>query len=471
METYPPSRRSLAMLLAFALTCFGTTLFVWKQFGGPVPFAPKGYRVHLLFAQGTNLAPNNDVRISGVPVGRVVAVDAHGELTDATIQLDGDHVPLPSDARAIVRTKTLLGETFIALTPGTAAARKLPDGGTLAAAQVAPTQQLDQVLSTFDAPTRRAFGHLTADLSAALGGRGGDVSAALADAQPATANLQRVLGILDAQQGDVSQLVADAGATLRAVGARGTALQSLVTSGDRVFATTAARDRALTATVDALPPFESSLRGTVGQLDATVRDGGPTIHALRPIAPLVAPAVRELSALSPRLRALFGALPPVIRDAGPGLDAADRLISSVAGLAPVLEAAGRELVPVVELLGAYRREILAQVVNLGTSLQAATPQPAGPPLHYLRVLFPIMNESQFGASRRLPSNRYNPYFPPGAQDLLGSGGLRAFDCANTANPAPVPVTGNGTPPPCQAQAPWSFGSVARSYPHLEQGPP
>ena len=174
------------MLILFALGCFLTTLFVWRQFGGSTPFTPAGYRFHVLFAQGTNLAPNNDVRISGVPVGKVVAVRPRGQLTDATIQLDSSHVPLPSDARAILRTKTLLGETFVALTPGTPRAPKLPDGGTLPVAQVAPTQQLDQVLSTFDPPTRRAFQRLVSELSLATAGRGPDLSAALADAQPAT---------------------------------------------------------------------------------------------------------------------------------------------------------------------------------------------------------------------------------------------------------------------------------------------
>lgn len=470
METYPPTRRALLMLLAFALVCLLTTLFVWKQFGGSLPFAPKGYRFHVLFQQGTNLAPNNDVRISGVPVGKVVAVTPRGELTDATIQLADRYVPLPSDARAILRTKTLLGETFVALTPGSPRAPKLRDGGTLPAAQVAPTQQLDQVLSTFDPRTRRAFQQLVGEMAAAGAGRGSDLSAAVADFQPASANAQRLLSVLDAQQGQVSQLIADAGSVLRSVGARGASLQTLVRAGDAVFSATAARDAGLTATVRALPPFLATLRTALGNLDLTVRQGGPTVHALRPAAPLLRPALAEVSSLSPRLRSLFAALPPVLRDARPGLDAADRLVSSVAGLAPVLDSAGRELVPVVQYLETYRREILAQITNLGTDLQGSTPQPGGAaPIHYLRVLFPFDNESLFGAGKRVPTSRYNPYFAPGAQDLLGKGGLRALSCANTGNSAPPDV--GGSPPPCVTQSPWTWQGVTRSFPHVQLGAP
>ena len=59
------------------------------------------------------------MRISGVPVGKVVKLElGPGETTDATIQLDERYAPIPRDARAILRSKTLLGETYVELTPG-----------------------------------------------------------------------------------------------------------------------------------------------------------------------------------------------------------------------------------------------------------------------------------------------------------------------------------------------------------------
>ena len=473
METQKPTVRALAMLVAFALVCFLTTMFVWREFGGSIPFAPKGYRFHVLFQQGTNLAPNNAVRISGVPVGKVVAVAQRGQLTDATIQLDQQYVPLAADARAILRTKTLLGETFVALTPGTRGGPKLPDGGTLPVSQVQQTKSLDQVLATFDPPTRQAFQHLFGDLSAATAGHGGELNAALGGVQPATYDVNRLLGILDAQRSQVATLIADTGVTLRAVGARQDAIQGLVAAGDRVFSATAADNGAVTSTVRSLPPFLASLRGALADADQTVKLGGPALHELRPAAPLVRPAVAELTSLSPRVRSLLVGLPPVIAAARPGLSAANRLVTSVAGLAPVLDTAGTELVPVVDYLTVFRREILAGMVNLGMDLQASTPAQAGSsasPLHYFRVLFPFNNESLFGAAQREPSNRHNPYFAPGGQDLLASG-LRAFSCANTSNPATVPVVSSGTSPPCLTQSPWDFRGATRSYPHVERSAP
>ena len=49
----------------------GLLLFLWLAFGGPIPLKLQGYRFGVSFAEATQLATEADVRISGVPVGRV----------------------------------------------------------------------------------------------------------------------------------------------------------------------------------------------------------------------------------------------------------------------------------------------------------------------------------------------------------------------------------------------------------------
>ena len=69
-----PSLGKIAAMVLFALSCFGLLLFLWLAFGGPVPLKPKGYRFHTSFAEAGQLALEADVRISGVPVGRVKTI-------------------------------------------------------------------------------------------------------------------------------------------------------------------------------------------------------------------------------------------------------------------------------------------------------------------------------------------------------------------------------------------------------------
>src|SRR4051794_12903214 len=155
MQKQAPSFGRIFIMAAFALSCFGLLLFLWLAFGGSIPLKPKGYEFKVPFKEATSLAVEADVRISGVPVGKVKSIKlAKNGYNEATIQLDPRYAPLPSDARAILRQKTLLGETYVELTPGSRFAPKLKEGATLSAAQVSPTVELDEIFRAFDDKTR-----------------------------------------------------------------------------------------------------------------------------------------------------------------------------------------------------------------------------------------------------------------------------------------------------------------------------
>ena len=470
MVTQAPSRRTIALLIAFTLTCLCLTLYVWTRLGGTVPFGARGYRFHALFQQASQLGMQADVRISGVSVGKVVGIRQAGDRTDATIEMRPEFAPVPQDTRAILRVKTLLGETFVALTPGSRSAPKLGEGGTLAPSQVAPTQQLDQVLSAFDAPTRRNLRLWLTGTATSLDGRGQDLNAALGYADPAVTDLSAIMTILARQQDAVGRLIGDSGTALRALGSRQADLQDLVRSGDQVFAATAAQGRQLTSTVRALPPFLASLRSARGAVDRTSGLAGPSLAALRPAAPLLRPALKEVILLAPPLRALLAELGRFIDTAQIALPAATHMIDALRPLNDVLLPAARQVAPVIDLVLAYRREVVATVANVGAASQATGPSDLGAPLHYLRTLLPTTNESFVGQSQRLASNRHNPYFAPGGLAAMSGGGLLASDCRNTSNPQTIPVIGSG-PPPCRVQSGWTFQGQTRYFPHVAPAAP
>ena len=70
-------------MVAFAASCIGLLLFLWISFGGSIPFAPRATAAASEFNEAVQLAQQSDVRISGVSVGKVVAVslDRHTGLT------------------------------------------------------------------------------------------------------------------------------------------------------------------------------------------------------------------------------------------------------------------------------------------------------------------------------------------------------------------------------------------------------
>ena len=110
-----------------------------SSFGGPVPLKPKGYRFQVAFPEAATLATEADVRDRRRAVGKV----AQGARPRRQPHAGHDRAraafaPMRKDTRAILRQKTLLGETYVELTPG-ARRRELDEGGRLADARVAET--------------------------------------------------------------------------------------------------------------------------------------------------------------------------------------------------------------------------------------------------------------------------------------------------------------------------------------------
>src|SRR3954467_864057 len=146
MQKEGPSLGRIAAMVIFALSCFGLLTFLWISFGGSVPLKPKQYQLTINFPEATTLAEAADVRIAGVTVGKVRSKDLDKELnrTRVVLRIDPKYAPIPKDTKAILRQKTLLGETFVELAPGNPSSGKLADGGTLHNAQVDATHDPDQ---------------------------------------------------------------------------------------------------------------------------------------------------------------------------------------------------------------------------------------------------------------------------------------------------------------------------------------
>src|SRR4051794_16896573 len=256
MQKQAPSLGRIFVMVAFALSCFGLLLFLWLAFGGSIPLKPKGYEVKIPFREATSLANEADVRISGVPVGKVKTIKLNRDgLNIATIQLDPKYAPLPSDARAILRQKTLLGETYVELTPGSPTAPKLKEDGTLRPAQVSPTVELDEIFRAFDDKTRQSFQVWMQSLAQGVNGRGQDISDAIGNLPAFATDTNDLLKVLVVQEGGVSRLVRNTGQVFSALSERRGQLSGLITNANAVFQTTADKNQQLADTFRIFPTF------------------------------------------------------------------------------------------------------------------------------------------------------------------------------------------------------------------------
>jgi phospholipid/cholesterol/gamma-HCH transport system substrate-binding protein len=419
-----PSLGRMLSMVAFALSCIGILLYLWLVFGGSIPLRPEGYRFHVKVPEATQLAQEADVRISGVNVGKVKKKepDKKTGLTDVVIELQPAYSPIAKNTHAVLRQKSLLGETYVELSPGRRGTPRLADGGQLSSAQVAPTVELDEIFRTFDPKTRRAFESWLAEQGRAVGEGGQSLNDALGSLTPFAQDVDAVLRILDKQDVATRGLVRDTGDVFDALSERRGQLRALIGNSNRVFQTTAARDRELADTFVAFPTFLRETRTTTRRLSDFARKTNPLITQLRPAARELSPTLVDLKAISPDLKGLFRDIGPLITVSKPGLPALERTLDQTKPLLARSDSYLRSVQPITDYLGLYKKEIAA-FFSLDAASTQVTDLPPGSsrPLHYLRTTNPVNPEVLAAYPRRIPSNRSNPYTEPGGYSQLARG--------------------------------------------------
>ncbi len=457
----PPISRVITMVL-FALSCVGLLLFLWLSFGGTIPLGAQGYRINVSFPNAQDLATQADVRIAGVTVGKVVStkLDPQGNRTMATLQLQTQYTPIRKDTRAILRTKTILGETYVQLIPGQPNAPPLADGGTLPRSQVIPTVQLSDIFNALDPTTRHAFQVWQQELAQAVSGNDQNLNDVLGNLPSFAADATDILQVLDVQHTAVVSLVQNGGTVFGALGADQTALRNLITSAETTFATTAANNNKLAQTFQVFPTFLNETKATMAKLQAFSVNTDPLIKELDPVAQQLAPTLHSVQLLSPPLRHLFTNLGPLITVSRTGLPAVTEILT---GATPLLASTGtflEQLNPILDWLSEHQQLVSDFISQGGATLAATTTSFSGGGVgHYLRQFSPTGPETLSFASSRDANNRGNTYPPStwltGAEDAI-KGNFPAFDCKNTGAPGDgsEPASGPPAPAPGSTEACW-----------------
>ncbi|HEX7279735.1 MAG TPA: MlaD family protein [Solirubrobacterales bacterium] len=440
MSKRAPSTTQLLVITGFALSCFGILLFLWVTFGGPTPFRAKTYEVKIPFNEATQLAEQSDVRISGVNVGKVqkIELSPDGDQAWATTAIDAQYAPLPEDTRAILRTKTLLGETYIELSPGDRQGAELEDGGVLPPANIAESVQLDEIFRTFDARTRAAFQEWMQESAVSITGQGQNLSYAVGGLEPTFTEFDRLFRVLDSQRLAVGQLFSNGATTFSALRGRQGELGDLIQSSNAVFQTTARRNRDIEALFRAFPTFLDESRLTLQRLKGFSENANPLMKQLVPAAEELSPTLVTISKLAPEAQAFFEGLGPVIKLSPEGFAAIRKVFRDE--FPPLLRALDpflRNLNPILTGLKLYRVEVTSFFGNLAATLNGELPAAGGVEEgalqpHYLRIMGPLNPETLSVYPRRLTINRNSPYSPPKWAEDLASGALPSFDTRQCA---------------------------------------
>jgi phospholipid/cholesterol/gamma-HCH transport system substrate-binding protein len=321
------------------LVLAGTLLAVYLLWKRPDPFASRE-TVRAAFSDADGLAPiGADVRVAGVPVGRVTQISRLGPRALVTMSIDPSAGVVRRDAHAALRPRLMFeGTAYVQLTLGSPSAPAL-------GAEVLPRSQTStyvpfaDVLSVLD-PRVRGDVRLLARTAGRLssGPAPAQLRDALAAAPELTADAASVARAAQGSDGvELGQAVSSLSRVSAAAASQSPALGSMLSSTARTAAAVNAEAGApLSSALAKLPSTVASLRTGADAADdvatrarTLVEDLIPAGPELKPtidgVRPLLRSAVPVLGELSPLLAQAVTAVRGAASGAAPALGAIDAL--------------------------------------------------------------------------------------------------------------------------------------------------
>jgi phospholipid/cholesterol/gamma-HCH transport system substrate-binding protein len=118
------------------------TYFTFRvsKWGG---IADRGYKLTVDFENAGGLEPKANVKMAGVPIGKVEEIRLVGDRARLDLRIDPG-VRIPVDSVASIQTQGLLGEKYVEISPGKQKDQTLPSGGRIANTQ--PPLNLDEIV-------------------------------------------------------------------------------------------------------------------------------------------------------------------------------------------------------------------------------------------------------------------------------------------------------------------------------------
>jgi len=133
---------AVGLFMIIGIACLG---YLSVRMGKLEVFGRTGYEVHAVFANSGGLKTGSSVVIAGVEVGRVKDVTLDDYQARAVLVLPPD-LKVQRDAVASIKTKGLIGEKFIEITPG-GSDRMIEPGGRIRKTESAV--DFEQLLSKY----------------------------------------------------------------------------------------------------------------------------------------------------------------------------------------------------------------------------------------------------------------------------------------------------------------------------------
>jgi ABC-type transporter Mla subunit MlaD len=314
-----------------------------------------GYVVRAIFDNGGFMVKGEQVRVAGANVGSIesVGVTLPGEVDSyeggkpkavsgkAVITMkitDPGFQDFRADASCLIRPQSLIGEKFVDCqptlprAPGSPPApplHKVESGKPGAGQYLLPLENNstsvdpDLINDIQKLPYAQRFRLIFNELGAGLAGRGKDLEAAVKRANPALRDVDRLIGILDRQRDQLTQLAVDSEQILRPLSRERAHVAGFFANAGAAAEASSERGADLEASLRKFPAFLREFRATMRSLQGFSEAATPVFAELGKAAPSFTAATRALAPFSTASTKSLKALGAAGEIAGPVLREAD----------------------------------------------------------------------------------------------------------------------------------------------------
>jgi phospholipid/cholesterol/gamma-HCH transport system substrate-binding protein len=317
------------------------------------------YRVRAIFMNAFSVIPGEDVKVAGVKVGKVEALDVTPDHRAAVVlRIDKPGFDdFRRDAECQIRPQSLIGEKFVECTPtqprpeGAQDAPKLRriDHGAgkgqylLPVSQTSKPVDLDLVNNTLRLPYRERLAIILNELGTGVAGRGADLRLAIRNADPALKETDKVLKILADQNRVLANLARNGDRILAPLSRNRTQVADFVSQANTVSQATAERSTDLEQNIAKLPAFLRELKPTMQRLGGLAGQMTPVLADLHDQAPSINRFVEQLGPFSKAGTPALQSLGDTADVAGPALVKAKPIIEQTGQLAKVAKPVANNL--------------------------------------------------------------------------------------------------------------------------------
>src|SRR5271165_4599138 len=273
------------------------------------------YNVRAIFDDAGNLIPGENVKIEGVRVGAVTAVEPTPQAKAAVVM----NIETPgfqdfrADASCTIRPQALIGEKYVDCLPTQPRVegaplppplKTIPSGQEGAGDRLLPVQNtsspvdVDLLGDLSRLPERQRFTIILNELGAGLAGRGSDLREVIIRANPALQELDKVLAVLANENHVLAKLAVDSNTALAPLAAVREKFADFFVQSNTVAQATANQRGNLARNLQLFPKFLEELIPSMEKLARFADETTPVFTDLKVAAPGLNQTFTQLPAFS-----------------------------------------------------------------------------------------------------------------------------------------------------------------------------